>query len=338
MPHEPKLTVYKIYLSPANANVVNTCRNLFRNIIGQANQEQLEDSFIITEVFKKFIEALDTPKMFSDPVSKKCMTANQANIADDNVDTNISFNPSKYTIEGKIEGGSYGRKRNKTSTEDKANKTGVSEKDAITDDFYFLLYLPVQSNKITLLLQSYSDDTIDSVMKRFCESFFSFKNEFNKAKVQRFVPKAIIDDFKKTSTVSSLTFTTEIPGESLMEHTETKTDRSYRVVVQVIPTDSDFTIEEFEESISPIEQAYFTRLFTLGQFAKKKGTLKDSSTEKTTPFELGSDFEIQPTILLSKYIEIKNDESDFVRIKEYCLKLLEVIKPEIYIQNAVQER
>ena len=76
----------------------------------------------------------------------------------------------------------------------------------------------------------------------------------------------------------------------------------------------------------------------LGQFLIKKGTLRDTATNKTSPFDLGSSFEVQPSIHLSKYITINGDETDFGRIKEYCFELLESVKTEIYIENAVQER
>jgi len=338
MSHEPKLTVYTIALKPANTKVENSNRWLFRNLIGEANNNELEDSFLITEVFKKFISALDTPEMYSDTKSRKCMTANQPDIENPDVSPNIVLHTEQFIIEGKIEGGSYGRKRNKTSTIDKTKKSNVDERDAITDDFYFLIYLPLHSNKLILLLQSYSDDAIDSVMKKFWQNFFSFQNKFYHPVIQRFVPKAIIEDFKTNATVSSLIFSTDLPGETLLENTQTISARNYRVTVQITPINEAFSIEEFEQNIIPIQETFFTRIKKLGQFTKKKGTLKDNSTDKKTPFDLGTSFEIQPSILLSKYITINNDESDFERIKTFCFSLLESVKSEIYIEYAVQER
>lgn len=338
MAHEPKLTAYTIQLKPSNGTTENTNRWLFRNLINEANQNELTDSYIITEVFRCFISALDTPEMYSDTSSKKCMTANQPNIEDHNVNANIILHSQQFIIEGKVEGGSYGRKRNKTSTIDKSNKSNVDERDAITEDFYFLLYCPLQSSKSTLFVQSYSDDSIDSVMKKFWQNFFSFQGTFNQPAVKRFVPISIINDFRTNATVSGLTFTTDIPGETLLESTSTQTTRNYKVTVKITPTNDDLSVEEFEQTIEPLQQTFFTRLMNLGQFVKKKGTLRDTSTNKTSPFDLGSSFEIQPSILLSKYITINGDDTDFERIKNYCFALLESVKPEIYIQNAVQER
>lgn len=338
MPHEHKLTAYTIHLKPANGVIENTNRWLFRNLIKEANHNELTDSYIMAEVFKCFISALDKPEMYSDATSKKCMTANQPNIADYNVQPNIVLHSNKFIIEGKVEGGSYGRKRNKTSTINKSDKSNVDENDAITEDFYFLLYCPLQSNKSTLFLQSYSDDSIDSVMKKFWQNFFSFQGIFNQAVLKRFVPISIINDFKSNATVTGFTFTTDIPGETLLERTSTPSTKNYKVTVKITPTKQDLSLQEFEQTIEPLQQTFFTRLMNLGQFVKKKGTLKDSSTNKTSQFDLGSSFEIKPSILLSKYILIQGDDTDFDRIKNYCFELLEIVKPQIYIENAIQDR
>lgn len=337
MAHEPKLTVYTISIKPVSNDIEKTNRCLIRNIIGEANDNELIDSYIIGELFRKFIAALDTPEMFSDTKTKRCMTANQPNIEDPNVNPNIVLHTQQCIIEGVIEGGAYGRKRNKTSILDKSEKSNVNERDAITEDFYFLIYFPLQSHKMTLLIQSYSDDSIDGVMKKFWQNFFSYPTKFHQPTLKRFVPLAIIEDFKENATVCGLTFITEIPGETLLAG-HTQTNRNYKITVQVTPTGEGISLEEFEQIIVPIQNTFFDRILKLGQFTRKKGTLKDTSTQVKSPFDLGTSFEIQPSILLSKYITINNSEEDFPRIRTYCFRLLENIKYEIYLENAVQER
>ena len=338
MAHEPKLTAYTLRLKPINETVENSNRCLFRSLINEANQNVLADSFIMAEIFRHFISALDTPQMYSDTDNKKCMTANQSNIESSEVNPNIILHSQQFIIEGKVEGGSYGRKRNRTSTIDKSNKSNVDERDAITEDFYFFLYCPLQSNKSILFLQSYSDDTIDSVMKKFWLNFFSLNGVFNHPIIKRFVPNAIVEDFKSNATVSELSFTTDIPGTTLLDSVSTEVTRNFKVTVKITPTDEDFSLEEYQQTIVPIQQTLFTRVMHLGQFLKKKGTLRDTTTNKTSHFDLGTSFEIQPSILLSKYITINGDDTDFERIKDYCFRLLEDVKPEIYVQDAIQDR
>lgn len=338
MAHEPSLTVYTITIKPTNTATEPSNRWLFRNIIGQANDNELEDSWIFTEVFRKFVSKIDTPEMYADPKSQKCMTANQANIADENVDPNLDFASENCIIEGRVEGGTYGRKRNKTSTIDKADKSDVNDSDAITDDYYFLLYSPLGSNKSILMLQSYSDGSIDGVVKRFWQNFLSFPSQFNHPTIKRFVPKSIIDDFKNNATVSSLTFSTDVPGETLLDNPRIPTERHYKVTVEITPLATGLSYDEFDQVIEPLERTIFAKYFSLGEFTRKKGKLSDLSTKKESPFDLGTDFEIQPKIQLSKFITLSGDESDFRRIKDYCHSLLEEIKPEIYPVHAVQER
>ena len=66
--------------------------------------------------------------------------------------------------------------------------------------------------------------------------------------------------------------------------------------------------------------------------------MKDNQTGKSSPFELNNNFEIKPSILLSKYININGDKNVFDEIKHFCFEVLENIKKEVYPKNAVKER
>ncbi|TWI17204.1 hypothetical protein IQ31_03940 [Sphingobacterium siyangense] len=337
MTHEPKLAAYVIELKPSNSSIENSNRQLFRYKIGDILSEDLEDSFIFIEMCRLFIASIDTDEMYSDTVSKKCLTANQIDLENDDVNTTIRFHSEQFIIEGVVEGGKYGKKRNKTFTENKAVKDVVSEKDAITDDFYFLLYCPLSSKKSILLLQSYTDDSIDAVMKKFWKNFLSFPTTFNHPRISKYVPERIINDFKNSATISNFTYTTDMPGETLLQSVSHTENQNFKITIKIEPTKNGVNMEDLENIIAPIEEATF-KSFPLGMFNRKKGTLKDSSTGKTTPFELDNNFEIKPSIVLSKYISINHDESDFERIKDYSFKILEDLKKEIFLQNAVHER
>ena len=307
MAHEPKLSAFTIKLKPAIRNIEKTNRNLFRHIIGDTTSENLQDSYIFVEFCRKFIASIDTDEMYSDENTKKSITANQIDIDSDDTNTNIRFHSDSFVIEGRIEGGSYGRKRKKTSTANKNNKSDVSEGDAITDDFYFLMYTPLNSDKSILLLQSYSDDSIDSVMKKFWKNLLSYPAVFDQPALSKYIPAGIIQDFRNGATISNLTYTTEIPSNSLLGNTVNFETRNFKVTVKIEPTDSGFTYDEFDEAIAPIELTTFKNL-RLCIFSKKKGSLKDGDTGKSTPFVLDNNFQIKPSIILSKYITINYDE------------------------------
>lgn len=337
MAHEPKLTAYTIELKPINSAIENSNQNLFRHKIGDTTSEDLTDSYIFIELCKKFINSIDTEEMYSDTVSKKCLTANQIDVESEDTNTNIRFHSDEFIIEGIVEGGNYGKKRKKTSTANKNIKYEVSERDAITDDFYFLFYAPLKSKKSILLLQSYSDDSIDSVMKKFWKVFLSFPSAFHQPTITKYVPKRIIEDFKNGATVSNFVYTTEILGETLLESVSHTEGQKFKITINIEPTDEGINMNDLENVIAPIEETTFRNL-PLSLFNRRRGSLRDNSTRKTTPFELDNNFVIKPTIILSKYIAINYDESDFERIKQFCFQILSDLKQEIFLTNAVQER
>jgi len=80
MSHDPKLNVYKIILNKEDSAPFSSNKWLFKHKIGKGTTDKLEDNFLMAEAFRLFIKALDTPEMFTDTASRKCMTANQANI------------------------------------------------------------------------------------------------------------------------------------------------------------------------------------------------------------------------------------------------------------------
>ncbi|GJN63131.1 hypothetical protein [Elizabethkingia anophelis] len=338
MAHEPKLSAYIIKLNPKGDDIENSNRNLVKNLTGNTSEEEeYEDSFLFMELFKTFIKRLDTQEMYSDSVSKKCFTAYQSDIESPDVDQNITPHSTQFIIEGIVEGGNYGRKRNKTSTTNKNIKSNVDEKDAITDSFYFLLYTPLYSNKSILLIQSYSDDTIDYIVKKFFQDLFRIPNLFKKPSVEKYVPQSIIDKFKAGATVSELRYSTEVPSQTLLYSPISTDQQYYRVTIKFEPVDTELTYEECEKSVKGLGGKSIFEYLPLRLFKKKKGVLK-ATNGKTTPFELNEKYDIKPTILLSDFIMINNDESDFERIKEYCFTLLKELKGVIYTNNAVQER
>ncbi len=338
MAHEPKLTVFTLTLKPIDKTIPNTNRQLFKHLTNQTHiaDNELQNSVLFMDVFRAFISKLDTPEMYKDEKNKKTMTANQPNIEDGDVEPNIIPDSGRFIIHGVVEGGNYGQKKKRTDTRNKADKSEVNTNHAITDDFYFLIYLPPGSTKSILMIQSFTDETIDSVVKRFWEDFLQFPTKFDSPRIKKYIPPAIIDDFKQNTMITKLGYSTTITSESLLDPALQIEDKNFKVTITIEPVE-DMTIEEFEESKISISNKEFARK-TLGRFSKKKATLKDITTGKPCSFELESDYEIKPTIFLKKYINFPNNEINYTLIKEYCLDLLEnEIKPQLFPEYAIQE-
>lgn len=336
MAHDAQLSIYKVKIKPINNSVEGTFRNLFKLLTN--NIGEVQDGFLILEIFKRFISTIDTDQMYSDENSLKSMTAYQADIEQQHVNANLRIHTASYIIEGVVEGGKYGKIRKKTSITNKANRVEVSPTDAITDSFFFLIHMPPESDKAVLMIQSYSDDNINSVMKKFWKDFFTLPNYFNSPTFYKFIPPGIIQDFKNGATISSLTYSTEIPSNTLLDNPINININHFKVTIKIEPVDEGFTYDEFNQIIGPIEDVAFKEQ-RLSGFLRKKGSLMANQGNKTSPFTIGNDFEIKPIILLSRYIDFTGHQpNDFNSIKEYCINLLNDIKPEIYPQHAIQER
>lgn len=335
MPHEPKLSVFLIQLKPINSNIEKSNRYLFRNINGDLGNTEIGDNVLFMDFCQKFITVVDTENMYADDISKKCFTANQISIGDNETDSNVHFDMENKIIHGVLEGGKYGKQRKKTSTLDKTKKADVNAADAITDNFYFLLYTPLSSKKSILMLQSYSDDSIDTVMKVFFKRLLSYPDVFKDATISRYTPLSIIQSFQRGAVVSGLVYTTQVPGTSLLDAAITERNQNFKVTIKIEPTNEDIEVINFPQFISSIERSTFKN-FSLSSFRKKKGRLKNDVSGKSTPFEIGSDFEINPAIPLTQYLSPQN-EVNFNGIHTYAMTILNEIKPIIYASNAVQE-
>lgn len=99
---EPKLNVYQIQvISKDDKDKSN--RLLFKYITKQATDSNVKDESLILDLLKYLLKALDNKEMFSDPKSRKTMTANQANIADSNVNASIIPYSEQFIIDGTLE-------------------------------------------------------------------------------------------------------------------------------------------------------------------------------------------------------------------------------------------
>lgn len=336
MAHDPKLSVYYLDLKPESDDTPNTNRQLIRSILNIKRKESVEDEVLFVDFFRYFLNTIDTPKMVRNDALKKCMTAFQSNMESDDVQANLLPSVRESIIDGKIEGGPFGRRRKRRSIDDKLNSSEVSPGDAITDDFYFLLYIPLSSNRITLLVQSYSTDSLDTLLKNHFEDLFTIDKIFKRRRFKKYYPPSIIADFKKQTTVSKITYKEKFLGATLSDDAIKIKDRFFNVMVQIVPVDDEFSLDEFDEIVEKLSETRFMHK-KLGIFKKKTGNLTDGTTGNRAPFELDNDFDIHPKIDLKKYLTFEDDVINFDLIKTFCITILNELKAELYPQHAVQE-
>jgi len=336
-----KLSVYRIDLKPQSANKrdKNSIKYLIKYLTNTIGQETT-DSHDFLELFRLFIEQIDKPDMITDAKSKKTITGKKAaEIEEGAPNPNINPDSGRFFIHGTIEGGIYGRVRRKILTTNREVSDSVNENEAITDRFYFLLYAPVNSNKAVLLIQSYGDNNVDSVVRFIFNNIFYCPGEFNHPKIDKFIPKTIINRFKNTSVVNSLTYSTEVLGNTLSTPVQQQEEATYKVTVKIEATDgAEINMNDFDSVNGEVSKKSFLGKL-IGSFSNKRGSLKNTTTNRVSSFDIEDDFNIKPVIFLSDLLPGIDQQMNFHRIEEFCISLLEnEIKREIYPGNAIQER
>lgn len=337
MAHNPKLEVYQVWLNPLKG-AEKTFRDFFIETL--PSEESLIDSdnsFIYLEFFRDFIKRVDTDKFISDNKKHKAFTAYDTRPAG-TVEPSINIHSERFIVEGTIEGGRYGQRRNKSNLGNKESKEDVEKTDIILDKFYFCLYTPLNSDLGILFVQSYSADSISDIFTDFIEGLFSKQGLYKKAKVERFVPRRIVEEFKNHSDIKKFTFSSRFVFNQLTNEPIGIETEEFIIKIEAIAK-KGLNKESLGNWISAIGSKMFSNK-KLNEFPKGKVYLQDSQTKKESPFDISSDIDIKPIIYLEERITIDEDGiPNFEELKEYCINLLQSeIIPEMYPSNAVTER
>lgn len=336
MAHNPKLEVYQVWLKPQR-DVDKTYRDFFVETNSSGNTNDDDNSVIFLDYFSDFIRKVDTDDFIANSKKKKAFTAYDTRPAGEYEPT-IKIKSNRTIIEGTIEGGRYGQKRNKSSVGNKSEKEDINEADIILDKFYFNLYTPFDSDLGILFVQSYTADTISDIFTDFISSFFSKQGLYRKAKVEKFVPKRIADEFRNHSQIKKFAFSSRFVFDQMTNEPIGVEEEEFIIRVEAV-SKNGLPKESLGNWINSIGSKVFSSR-ELAQFNKGKVYLKNTETNKESPFDIASDLDIKPVIYLEGRIDVEEDgHPNFEQLSDYCVNLLDnEIIPEMYITNEVQER
>lgn len=336
MANNPKLEVYQVWLKPYK-DEDKTFRDFFIETNSSENSEEDENSVIFQDFFKDLIKKIDTDDFINYTKKKKAFAAYDTKLIEGSTPT-IKMGSTKNLIEGVIEGGRYGQSRNKASMKNKSEKEGIKEADIILDKFYFCLYTPMDSDLGILFLQCYSTDTISDIFTDFIRYHFNKQGVYRKAKVEKFVPRRLIEEFTDHSNIKKFTYTSRFVFDQLFSQSIGEIEEEFTIKIEATPKDG-LPKESLGQWIDAIGKKMFGNR-RLAEFNKGKVYLKNEQTKKETPFDISSDFEIKPVIYLEGRIDIGEDGiPNFEQLSDYCMKLLdEEVIPEMYPTHEVQER
>lgn len=334
MAHNPKLNIYTLQLSPKNDEMA-TFRDLFRC---KYNADiHTSDDELFKLYFENFVNGLGDDDFRKDTKNKKVL-----GITNNSKDGSIFslFSKNNSIIDGVIEGGKYGIRREYADTDNKSDKKIINENNAVLDKYYILIYTPLNSGFGFLLIQSYTEESIQDSLKDFIKSFYSCENEFNNIRIEPYVPHTIVEKYMKGSKISMFGFTTKTSIPSSMRNNIQVKGQTFEVEVKIKPLDS--FLNPFSEETAQIYNEIGGKIFDGRPLNEGRGKayVMDEKRRKAH-YDIEEEIKkIRPTIYLEDegiIIDEKTGLPNFKQIQKYCLGLLEEIKVEFNKNQNINE-
>lgn len=319
MASEPVLDIFCISIKRRK----NRSESCFRDLLNKRfNVSNISDE----DLFKKFIETFisglnDIDGCYKIKETKKILTIKPQ----DNKGNKYQFDPrfkmeiNNFLFSGVIHGGKYGEKRFTIPIENKNEQKELPKNIALTREFFFMIYLPMDSNRGILIIQSHSDTSYHNHLIYYLNNELLSSAEYFNTKYNPIYLKSIIDDIKNRSYTKSLTYYKKSELGSRVGNNEEQTILGqFKITINIQPIeDKIFSFDDFDNAFSKL-----TENQKLDNW-EKKATINDTSSGKKRSYFLNKENSLRPRILLSDFIKINEDgtfSTDDVYL--YCKKII----------------
>lgn len=332
MAHLPKVEVFQLSITKVGKNnTVIAFGELMKRIVPREENEELDDDATFSRFFSHFIRRLDTETYFKDLTKKKAITVYQQNEDDTQnaINNTITSSVSENIIQGIIKGGSFGRKRFRSNINLKNDIDEISSENVIGDDFYFLLYTPLDFHCGILMIQSYQDSSIRDTFLKFIKQIFNIST--HRVKPKQFLPQKYETMFNDSYLLKNVSFSSTFNSNDISGSDDiTEENNDYDVRIIVTPKNRNISgMGDITRVVSDFVSTTFSNR-ELDNFDKKRVNLGNEGSVRGAYFDLGDSMKIRPVIYLAEIDIDENSIPDFNQIKSKCNEILEEVKEEIY--------
>lgn len=339
--NSPRLTILKIVLVHKD----DSSFSFKQAICARYNIElTIDDDEVFEKYAKNFYRDLDTDefvvphegkkKGISVKKSRAGLVKHDAHITltSEEVATKLVYHSNKNILEGIIIGGVYGRPRNARQLRNKNNRKAVNKDDVITDDYYSMIYLPMNHNVGYMLLQYYPDITVKNEITEFIRKTLRKNRDKYDIEFSYYCTQEMSEQFSSNSILDHITFATPfINGDTINDDNELGEQPVHDVVLRVevsSPSNQPIQYSQLRQFLQKIWHMNLNNK-AASDYQHCTATIKNTETGNTNTFEISEDLKIRPIIYLYKKVAIDEDGiPDFVQLKSYCYSMLEVVKSE----------
>ncbi len=336
---EPKLEIYKIILK---GKTETQRRPAFRDFFRTRPEyltlkPPIENEDIFRIFHQNFFKNIDQPAYKKNEKKLKGFTIAYDNSTGTRLSKISSPINANEVIHGVLDGGLYGRTRNLSKVTSTVDRTPILVDHIVTDQFYFLLYTPMDYNTGILMIQGYSDIKISDIFRKHLQDYF--KTSEIKCDFEYYLPDVFREKYLNGATLSTFTFTSGWHVSGGFDEDLPK-EFDFNVKIEITDKDPKVPIKYYDRLMMALKSSFFN-------INNVKKSLRDFQSEgtkirtregKNIPIQM-EDQEIRPVILLNNVgVSIESGHNPaFTKVNEYCRKILEEIKLDLLPIHATQE-
>lgn len=326
MIHNPKLNIYIIELNKKRKNTKCSFFDYY-NTLSDVEFVQGQNSEVFQFFMESFTKFVGGKESFSeDNTVKKVFGIDQIG-----QDLNLKIDINKFILSGILEGGKYGINRESANIKNKEKRKNIPVTDAILDKFYFLLHTPLNSKTGYLIIQSYTEETILSLVLNKLKEYFYLKSDiYFKPKVELFVPEKFIEKYKRDSSIKNVKYTSKITIDDSYNSIATLELSEFDLEIKLKPKNEIKPESRFLTEIKKVLGKLSFNNTNLEDFDDGRVFIQDDGNRKAN-FDINKDIDkIKPTIYLSDTdVELNaNGVPDFESLHTFCVSLLEEVDEE----------
>lgn len=334
----PKLNIYVVTLNPKDKGYHPTFRDLFKYKF--LKDSSIADNDLLNSFFQEFLNTVGKSEFRKDKDSKKVIGVSEYN--EERGTCSLNLLHDRDVIEGIIDGGQYGILRAYADVDRKDKKTSLGTNQVVLDKFYVCLCTPLNSAYGFLLVQSYTEVSVQDSVKNFVVDLLRYEENFYNVNIEPFVPQKFVDKFKTESKIRMFTYRSKVGVSKIMRDDELLLKgQSFEVEITIKPIEQDFlpgtaAVEALTEKLSSKK---FDRV-RLGDYKEQSVFIQDGK-ERKAHYDVKKEIQsIRPTIyLVDEGVSVNEStgQPDFSQIKKYCLDLLEEVKREYNGHEEIEE-
>ncbi|MCL9768896.1 hypothetical protein NAT47_00525 [Flavobacterium sp. HXWNR69] len=344
MARNPKIEFFKIKLNATKSDENITFRDLFTGIYNTKNPKNNKDNLSDKILMKTFLQHIFTniSGKFKVDNSKKKAFYVKGSAKDQN--DSVKLGTDNYIVHGLVKGGPYDTGKEEGDLNNPLGENKKLKKATILlDDFYFLLYTPLDKGIGILILQNYTSDQIADIFKPFVKGLFRVEKKSYNAYLEEFMPIEMQKDFKENSAIKKFVFSNQYLISDLDE--DVKSTGKFNIQLTVSSSDTNINVNNLSLWRKVMRKIKFdvpgNEPRFIESFNKQSAYIKDETAKSNpTKFSLDDDLlKIKATIYLENYIGLEENRiPKWKELEKFAQETLkEIVIPEVYPEDFIDE-